>query len=859
MKFTALLKRTFALCMIAFSLACTAAAKDDTMRPSHPAASPDSPVMLAGAWLPGDPHRLDFAKLPRVPSTHVVINDVRAKGSSPNKLNREVGGVNQHNYLAFHDGRFWAMWSDGPGIEDKVGQCVKYATSNDGLKWGKPQRLTPFPPNSGPNSPHYGTRTNKGMRWIARGFWKREGELLALASLDEAAGCFGPSLELRAFRFNKKRDAWEEAGLVFKNAINNFPPLKLRTGDWMMSRRPHNYTTSGVHFLVGGVKAIDDWQSFPVLGSASTLKAEEPNWWVLPDNSLSAIFRDNRRSGYIYRAISTDDGRTWSKPVKTNFPDATSKIRGLRLSDGRYVLVSNPNPRRRDPLTLAISPDGLVFTKMLYLVGGRWVDYPDVIEHKGSLYIAFAGGKQSVEVLKVKLADMDAVSMPTSPLLASEKPSKEAPMSYRQFNVVERDGQVAATEPIRPEKTPAWARNVSQDRHDWSKGPDMAKPYYKAPIPFVLPPVDKAELFHGHNHCPALTWCPNGDLLAIWFSTTEETETEMTILASRLRAGAESWEPASEFFKGKQRNMTGSALLHDGKGRLYHINGMGPRNVRHWKKLAMLLRTSSDNGRTWTAARPISTGGKYTLRHQPIAGAFITKSGAIIQACDGTWSGEGPTAIHISRDGGKTWTDPGGNIRGIHAGIVELKEGRLMAFGRGQAIEGKMPMSISSDMGKTWTHKASLFPPIGSAQRLVLMRLREGPLMLVSFSNTRHNHPFANKYKGAAGIEAHDLNGELAMVHGPFVTLSFDDGKTWPVKRLLSAPKTAGLGNEIHKHFVKRVTTNYKEFTLNEQHGEPFGYLTATQTPDGVIHLVSSALYYRFNLSWCRGSFNAGR
>ncbi len=177
----------------------------------------------------------------------------------------------------------------------------------------------------------------------------------------------------------------------------------------MMSRRTHDYKTVGVQFLVGGGKALDQWESFPVLGSASELKAEEPDWWILPDKNLAAVFRDNRRSGFLYRAFSTDNGRTWSKPVKTNFPDATSKISGLQLSDGRYVLISNPNPKKRDPLTLSLSDDGLVFTKMLYLVGGRHVDYPHVIEHEGHLYIAFAGGKQSVELLKVKISDLDAL------------------------------------------------------------------------------------------------------------------------------------------------------------------------------------------------------------------------------------------------------------------------------------------------------------------------------------------------------------------------------------------------------------------------------------------------------------------
>ncbi len=388
-----------------FTLASTAA---------FAASDPASPVMLSGPWVPEKTHEIDFASLPRVPSEHVIISDARAKTNDPTKLDKKTGGVNQHNYLAHHDGQFWAMWSDGPGVEDRVGQRVKFATSADGLKWSAPKFLTPIPPNSGPDSPHYGTRMDKGMRWISRGFWKRDGELLALASLDEAAGFFGPSLELRAFRFDKASAEWRDAGLVFKNTINNFPPLKLRTGDWMMSRRMFDYRTSGVHFLVGGVKALDAWESFPVLGSASELKAEEPDWWILPDQRLAAVFRDNRRSGFLYRAFSTDDGRTWSTPVKTNFPDATSKVSGLRLSDGRYVLVSNPNPKKRDPLTLSISSDGLVFTKMIYLVGGRHIDYPHVIEHEGSLFIAFAGGKQSVEVLKVKLADVDAIAMPTA-------------------------------------------------------------------------------------------------------------------------------------------------------------------------------------------------------------------------------------------------------------------------------------------------------------------------------------------------------------------------------------------------------------------------------------------------------------
>jgi len=231
-----------------------------------------------------------------------------------------------------------------------------------------------------------------------------------LASLDEAAEFFGPSLKLYAFRLSQNGATWEGLGVIVDDAVNNFPPKKLPTGQWMMSRRPHNYKKVGVQFLVGGVEGINQWESFPVLGSSNELTAEEPLWWLLPDGNLMALFRDNRRSGFLYRSFSTDNGRTWTRPVKTDFPDATSKMNGCRLTDGRYIVVSNANPRQRDPLVISISNDGMVFNQMGYLVGGRRVDYPHVIEHKDSLLVAFSGGKQTVEVLKIRLADLDRLS-----------------------------------------------------------------------------------------------------------------------------------------------------------------------------------------------------------------------------------------------------------------------------------------------------------------------------------------------------------------------------------------------------------------------------------------------------------------
>ncbi|WP_414661472.1 exo-alpha-sialidase [Horticoccus sp. 23ND18S-11] len=398
----------FALCSAfvaaGFVSSAHAANANANVAPPHPAKNPGSRVMLTGAWVPADPATIDFERLPRVPVEHVVICDVSAKK-----------GVNQHNYLIHHDGRFWAMWSDGPRVEDMVGQVVKYSTSVDGLKWDEPKLLTGYPPGSGPDSPHYNTRKKEGLRYISRGLWVREGQLLALVSLDEAAGFFGESLELRAFRWNSGEEKWVDGGIVQKNAINNFPPQRLPTGEWAMTRRKHDYKETGVEFLIGGVKALDNWTSVPVVRGAGgdiALKAEEPIWWTLPDGNLMALFRDNGGSKSLFRAFSTDSGRSWSTPVQTDFPDARSKLHGLRLSDGRYALVSNSNPKKRDPLTLALSRDGMTFDRLFYVVGGRHVDYPHMIEHGGYLYIAHSGAKMSVEIERVRIADLDRLSMP---------------------------------------------------------------------------------------------------------------------------------------------------------------------------------------------------------------------------------------------------------------------------------------------------------------------------------------------------------------------------------------------------------------------------------------------------------------
>jgi formylglycine-generating enzyme required for sulfatase activity len=383
------------------------------------------------------------------------------------------------------------------------------------------------------------------------------------------------------------------------------------------------------------------------------------------------------------------------------------------------------------------------------------------------------------------------------------------------------------------------------DGPDWTPPTPDGDPYFAGPTRFV-PPVeeDAPGPPYSHNHCPAVTWTDAGDLLAVWFSCEDEADREMVLLGSRFRPG-EGWDEPSVFFDVPDRNLTGSALFHDpDTGDLSHFNGVGAAS--HWANLAAMVRTSSDGGATWSAPEFVDPNHRY--RNQVIAGTLKTEDGALVQPCDAVSTGSGGTAIHRSPDGGETWTDPGrgspparfeagetgGTIAGIHAGVVELDDGRLLALGRGDTVDGQMPVSVSDDGGATWTYSASDLPPLDTGQRLVLTRLREGPLLLVSFTDPQ----------GAddpSGMDLRTPGGDRARCRGLFAALSFDEGASWPVRRLVSP-------GDPPRELSGGAWTG--SFTADETHGEPMGYLAATQTPDGVVHLLSSANHYRFDADW---------
>ncbi|MHC4483040.1 MAG: SUMF1/EgtB/PvdO family nonheme iron enzyme, partial [Planctomycetota bacterium] len=350
-------------------------------------------------------------------------------------------------------------------------------------------------------------------------------------------------------------------------------------------------------------------------------------------------------------------------------------------------------------------------------------------------------------------------------------------------------GELPDTKPLPLPPKPLHQKYVVQRAAEQvKKGPDPQKPYFKGPRMFVKIPRDGiGPLFAGHNHSPHIAACPNGDLLATWFTCVSENDREMGRGGSRLRWSRGEWEPASLFWDAPDRNDSVCALWTDEKGKMYHFVGTDVAATYAFHSLG--LRTSNDSGATWSKVRIFnpehSSPPPHSHGHWLTGPVFRTNDGGIAFVTDG-W----PT-LWYSHDDGLTWQGCEGDIKGNHPGVVQLRDGRMLGFTRGGDLRGAiivtqyddlgktsvhsnenrpfwMPKCVSDDLGKTWKKTPSIFKDIGGGQRLAMIRLKEGPIFFASFADR--------------GIIITDKSGAKREVRGLFAAVSEDEGETWLVK-----------------------------------------------------------------------------
>jgi hypothetical protein len=356
-------------------------------------------------------------------------------------------------------------------------------------------------------------------------------------------------------------------------------------------------------------------------------------------------------------------------------------------------------------------------------------------------------------------------------------------------------------------------------------GPNPGIPYFTVRFALPIPPENLTNNFaamtgldpevYTHNHSPGFAILPNGDALAVYFSTPpgkSENDPETSFVQARLRYGAEEWDPPELFFKTRNYNDQ-SGLLWNDDGKIWFFGG--GRVLSDF--VPFKIATSVDNGATWMLSLPQLARAAEHFTAQPITSAFRAPDRSIYFAMDGD---KATSFLWHSTDDGIHWQQMAGRTGGRHSAIVPLDErGDLLSIGgKNASIHGWSPENFSTNWGATWSESsASPFPPLGSAQRPSLIKLADGNLFFVSDAYLhKANRPPPVGWEFGGGC---------------FVALSTNSGVSWRIK-----PLPVQLPN--HERGVNGT----------------LGYVTARQAPNGVIHVLTTetepCLHYELNEAW---------
>ncbi len=330
---------------------------------------------------------------------------------------REEGAYNHHAELIGHRGKFFAMWSNHPLKEDGPGQRVLYSFSDTPEQWPAWRELFPAPgpiAESTPEGQPRGTFAS-ALMWITRGE-----RLYAVAAVNSAGpiarevksdGTFGPIFRLWA----------REAALPFAT---------LQSDDRSVAT-----IAQEIDALIGTPDFWpwwDFWDKYPSPNGLNGRTLMEPTVHRARGGTYVMLLRDSDRRGYTHRVFVSisRDGRQWPAAQPTDIPDTPSRRDVVRLANGSVLMVGNQGapefddlkPRHfpRDPLTVAVSRDGLIFERAYALrwnlpktfrvagVKGRGMgaQYPSAIVQRDVLYVMYTIGKEDVGISWVPLKEL---------------------------------------------------------------------------------------------------------------------------------------------------------------------------------------------------------------------------------------------------------------------------------------------------------------------------------------------------------------------------------------------------------------------------------------------------------------------
>jgi predicted neuraminidase len=138
------------------------------------------------------------------------------------------------------------------------------------------------------------------------------------------------------------------------------------------------------------------WTATPPVNDPAIIGAIQPSFLIHSDH-LQAIGRTQQ--GKIFTIDSSDNGKTWGPMGLLTLPNPNSGTDAITLRDHRFLLVFNDTTTGRTPLNVAISHDGMTWTRVITLedTPGEF-SYPAVIQTSdGKVHITYTWNRKRIK------------------------------------------------------------------------------------------------------------------------------------------------------------------------------------------------------------------------------------------------------------------------------------------------------------------------------------------------------------------------------------------------------------------------------------------------------------------------------
>lgn len=186
---------------------------------------------------------------------------------------------------------------------------------------------------------------------------------------------------------------------IVKLGASVVSPSSVEAGDWRLQFE----------------RSTDDGRTWSIASLPSPgIEAIQPVLYLAGGSNLFALART--KQGRLARTDSRDGGMTWQPLKLLAWANPNAAISGLRLADGRYLLVSNPQgqelspPLGRGRLTLALSADGNAWRDTLVLEDdpGHEYSYPYVTQTRDHMiHVTYTWRREKIRHLVINPAALD--------------------------------------------------------------------------------------------------------------------------------------------------------------------------------------------------------------------------------------------------------------------------------------------------------------------------------------------------------------------------------------------------------------------------------------------------------------------